>query len=68
MPSGRIVLGRILIDILHDHNAIYGGNLRGFAGLNISTNLLSSILARSRSLLIWTRSPSLSGDIQYNGK
>ena len=51
--------------ILYDRNATYRGSLRGFASLNISTNLLSSILlAISRSLLIWTRSSSLSGDIE----
>ncbi len=34
--------------MLYDYNAIYRGSLQGFASLNISTNLLSSILYNSQ--------------------
>jgi hypothetical protein len=59
-----LCLGRIIMANLCYRRSVYMRRLWGFASLNISTNLISSILlARSRSLLIWTRSSSLSGGI-----
>jgi hypothetical protein len=59
-----LLLGRIIMANLCYRRSVYMRSLWGFASLNISNNLLSSILlARSRSLLIWARSLSLSGDI-----